>query len=193
MGKYLVCISGASGSIYGIRTIQALTAGGHEVHLIVSAWGKRVLEQETNMAFAAWMAKLDFSRSNVHHPDDLGAPPASGSFRFDAAIVAPCSMNSIGAIASGVSGNLIHRAGQVALKEGWPLLLVPRETPLSLINLRNLTALAEAGAIILPASPAFYHAPQNMDDMINFVVGKILDRLSVAHDFNTIWKGLPQI
>jgi len=105
-------------------------------------------------------------------------------------VIAPCSTSNIGAIASGISLNLIHRSAHVALKEGRPLLLVPRETPLSLPVLRNLCTLAEAGASILPACPAFYHAPQSMDELINFVVGKILDRLSVVHNFNIAWKGL---
>jgi len=190
MGKYLVCITGASGSIYGIRVIKALIEGGHNVHGIVSAWGARVLEQETGKPFSSWMAELGLSGENVYAPEDMGALPASGSFRPDATIVAPCSLNSIGAIASGISLNLIHRAAQTALKEGRPLVLVPRETPLSLPALRNMCALAEAGAVILPACPAFYHAPQNMDDLVNFIVGKILDRLSVSHNFDTLWRGL---
>ena len=191
MGKYLVCITGASGSVYGIRVMKALIEGGHNVHGIVSAWGERVLEQETGRPFSSWMAELGLCRENVYAPEDLGALPASGSFMPDGTIVAPCSLSSIGAIASGISLNLIHRAAQAALKEGRPLVLVPRETPLSLPALRNMCALAEAGAVILPACPAFYHAPQSMDDLIDFIAGKILDRLSVTHNFDTLWRGLP--
>ena len=190
MGRYLVCIIGASGSVYGIRTMKALIESGHEVHGIVSAWGAKVLEQETGIAFTSWMTELGLPGKNVYAPDDLGAPPASGSFRFDGTVIVPCSMNTAGAIASGISLNLIQRAAQVALKEGRPLLLVPRETPLSLVALKNLGALAEAGAAILPACPAFYHEPKNMDDLINFVVGKILDRLSIAHNYYISWGGL---
>ena len=190
MGRYLVCITGASGSVYGIRTIQALMEGGHEVHVIVSAWGSKVMEQETNKSLTSWIAEMGLPMERVYNPEDLGAPPASGTFIFDGTIVAPCSMNSAGAIASGTCLNLIHRSAQTALKEGRPLVLVPRETPLSLISLRNLTALAEAGAAILPASPAFYHEPKNMDDLINFVVGKILDRLSITHSQKITWGGL---
>ena len=189
MGRYLVCITGASGSVYGIRVIKALIGSGHEVHGIVSGWGGRVLERETGRPFISWMAELGLPEENVYAPEDLGALPASGSFKLDGTIVAPCSMNSIGAIASGVCLNLIHRAAQTALKEGRPLVLVPRETPLSLPCLRNLSALAEAGAAILPACPAFYHDPQSMDDLIDFVVAKILDRLSIAHNFDTVWRG----
>ena len=190
MGKYLVCITGASGSVYGLRVMKALIETGHEVHGIVSAWGARVLEHETGKPFSAWMAELGLLRENTYNPEDLGAPPASGSFRLDGTVVVPCSMSSAGAIACGVSINLIHRAAQTSLKEGRPLVLVPRETPLSLPSLRNLCTLAEAGAAILPASPAFYHTPKSMDDLIDFVVAKILDRLSVAHNFDTVWRGI---
>jgi 4-hydroxy-3-polyprenylbenzoate decarboxylase len=117
----------------------------------------------------------------------MGAPPASGSFVLNGTVVAPCSMSSAGAIASGLCLNLIHRAALTSLKEGRPLVLVPRETPLSLPDLRNLSALAEAGAAILPAAPAFYQKPQTIDDMVNFIAGKILDRLSVEHTLYTRW------
>jgi 4-hydroxy-3-polyprenylbenzoate decarboxylase len=170
--------------------MKALISAGHEVHGIVSAWGSRVLEEETGRPFGAWMAELELPAENVYAPENLGAPPASGSFRLDGTVIAPCSVSSIGAIASGLSLNLIQRSAQTALKEGRPLVLVPRETPLSLPVLRNLGSLAEAGAAILPACPAFYHTPQSMDDLIDFVVGKILDRLSVTHNFNTSWRGL---
>jgi 4-hydroxy-3-polyprenylbenzoate decarboxylase len=188
MGKYLVCITGASGSVYGLRTIKALSGEGHEVHTIVSAWGGRVIEQETGKPFVSWIGELGLSPDRVYAHDDLTAPPASGSFRLDGTVIVPCSMNSAGAIASGVSLNLIHRAALTSLKEGRPLVLAPRETPFSLVDLRNLTALAEAGAAILPCSPAFYHNPQSMDELINFVVGKILDRLSVTHNLYTRWR-----
>lgn len=188
MGKYLVCITGASGSIYGIRTIKALIEGGHEVHGIVSPWGNRVMEQETGKPFASWTAALGIKMKQVYAPEDLGAPPASGSFRLDGTVVVPCSMSTAGAVASGICLNLIHRAAVVSLKEGRPLILTPRETPLSLPDLRNLTALAEAGAAILPASPAFYHIPQTLEDVIDFIVGKILDRLLVEHHLYTRWR-----
>jgi len=190
MGKFLVCITGASGSVYGLRLIEKLIEAGHDVHVVVSVWGAKVLEQETGKTFSAWMEELKLPEKNVYAPDDLGALPASGSFKLDGTIVAPCSMSSIGAIANGVSLNLIHRAAQTALKEGRPLILVPRETPLSLPCLRNLCTLSESGAVILPACPAFYHAPKSMDDLVDFVVGKILDRLSVAHNLDTMWKGI---
>jgi 4-hydroxy-3-polyprenylbenzoate decarboxylase len=170
--------------------MKALIASGHEVHGIVSAWGSKVLEEETGKPFASWMLDLGLPVENVYTPENLGALPASGSFKPDGTIIAPCSINSLGAIASGINLNLVHRSAQVALKESHPLVLVLRETPLSLPVLQNLVSLAEAGAAILPACPAFYHAPQSMDDLIDFVVGKILDRLSVAHNFDTSWRGL---
>ncbi|GHV33878.1 hypothetical protein AGMMS4952_26170 [Spirochaetia bacterium] len=123
----------------------------------------------------------------VYAPEDLAAPPASGSWKLDGTVVVPCSMSSVGAIAAGVCINLIHRAALVSLKEGRPLVLVPRETPLSVPDLRNLTALAEAGTAILPASPAFYQVPKSIDDMVDFVAGKILDRLGVDHGLYTRW------
>jgi 4-hydroxy-3-polyprenylbenzoate decarboxylase len=167
--------------------MQALIDGGHEVHSIVSSWGSRVMERETGKSFTAWAGELGIPPERVHAPDDLAAPPASGSFRLDGTLVVPCSMSSVGAIAGGICLNLIHRAALVSLKEGRPLVLVPRETPLSLPDLRNLTALAEAGAAILPASPAFYQVPQSIDDMVDFVAGKILDRLGIAHSLYTPW------
>ena len=188
--KYLVCITGASGSIYGLRLIQILTSLEYEVHIIVSKWGEKVIEQETEKVFSLWVKELRISKENIYDPKNLGALPASGSFKLSGTIIVPCSINSIGIIASGASFNLIHRAAQVALKEGYPLLLVPRETPLSLLAIRNLCTLSESGAIILPASPAFYHKPKSIDDIIDFVVGKILDRLSISHNLNTKWEGL---
>lgn len=189
MGKYLICLTGASGSIYGVRAMRALVEGGHEVHAAASLWGGRVAERETGRSFGEWVNDLGIPPERIYSPDDLGAPVASGSFRLDGTVVVPCSMSSIGAIASGVCLNLIHRAALACLKEGRPLILVPRETPLSLPDLRNLTALAEAGAAILPASPAFYHIPQNIEDMVDFIAGKILDRLSIGHDLYARWKG----
>ena len=186
----MVCITGASGAIYGIRLMQALASGGQEVHAIVSPWGEKVLAHETGRTFSSWMEELRLPKKNVHSADDMAALPASGSFRLDGAIIAPCSTSSLGAIAAGISASLIHRAAQTALKEKWPLILVPRETPLSLVALRNMASLAEAGADILPASPGFYHLPKTMDDMIDFVVGKILDRLSISHTIDTLWRGL---
>jgi 4-hydroxy-3-polyprenylbenzoate decarboxylase len=117
----------------------------------------------------------------------MAAPPSSGSWRLDGTVVVPCSMSTAGAIASGATTNLVHRAAAVALKEGRRLVIVPRETPWSLVDLRNMTALAEAGAAILPACPGFYHKPAGIDDLVDFVVGKILDRLGIEHELFERW------
>ncbi len=187
MGRYLVCVTGASGSIYGARTIKALAAAGHEVHAVFSAWGARVFETELGSSPDAWTRTAGITLAGSYAPDDLAAPPSSGSWRLDGTVIVPCSMGTAGAIASGTATNLVHRAAAVALKEGRPLILVVRETPLSLIALRNLTALAEAGAVILPASPAFYQKPATIDELVDFVTGRILDRLGVENDLYSRW------
>jgi len=189
MGRYVVCLTGASGSAYGVRTVEALLAAGHEVHLVFSTWGARVFVTETGRTVDAWISGMSLPKDRVYAPDNLAAPPSSGSWQLDGTVIVPCSMSTIGAVASGATTNLVHRAAAVALKEGRPLVLVPRETPLSLIDLRNLTALAEAGAAILPACPGFYHHPETIDDMVNFVAGKILDRLGVGHSLFDRWDG----
>ncbi|MDR1177405.1 MAG: UbiX family flavin prenyltransferase [Spirochaetaceae bacterium] len=187
MGKYLIAITGASGSVYGLRTISALVSGGHEVHAIVSAWGDRVISEETGRPFASWIEELGLSRDRVYDPSDMAAPPASGSFALDGMAIVPCSMSSAGSIASGIAGSLIHRSALACLKEGRPLILVPRETPLSLPDLRNLTSLAEAGAAILPASPAFYQKPRGIGDLVDFIAGKILSRLGLEQRLFDAW------
>ncbi|MDR0644312.1 MAG: UbiX family flavin prenyltransferase [Treponema sp.] len=188
MRKYLVCVTGASGAVYGIRVLRALAESGCEVHAIISRWGERVMVEETSRPFAAWVDTLGIARERVYDAEDLSAPPASGSFPLDGAVIVPCSMNSIGAMASGICGNLIHRAGLVCLKENHPLVLVPRECPFSLIDLKNMTTLALAGAVILSASPAFYHKPKTVDDLIDFIAGKILDRLGIEHGLFKRWE-----
>ncbi|MFP3042545.1 UbiX family flavin prenyltransferase [Treponema primitia] len=187
MKRYLLCITGASGVIYGLRTLRALIEGGHEIHCIVSPWGERVIETETRRNFNSWAEELGLGREYIYSPDDLAAPPASGSFKLDGTLIVPCSMSSIGTIAAGISRNLIHRAALTALKEARPLVLTPRETPLSLIDLRNLTALAEAGAAIVPAAPAFYREPKTIEDLTDFMAGKILDRLGLEHTLFKRW------
>ncbi|MFH2114143.1 MAG: UbiX family flavin prenyltransferase [Spirochaetota bacterium] len=189
MGRYLVCVTGASGSVYGLRVASALIEAGHEVHAIFSPWGARVMLQETGEAPESWSARLGLSADRVYAPDNLAAPPSSGTFRLDGTVIVPCSMSTLGALASGAAANLVHRAGGVALKEGRPLILVPREAPLSLVDLRNMTALAEAGATILPASPGFYHKPTTVDQLVDFVAGKILDRLGLGHRLFEPWDG----
>jgi flavin prenyltransferase len=189
MGRYLVCITGASGSVYGLRVITALQEAGHEVHSVFSAWGAKVMLQETGTSPEAWSKRQGLSPDRIYASDNLAAPPASGTFRLAGTVIVPCSMSTLGALASGASTNLIHRSGSVALKEGRPLILVPREAPLSLVDLRNMTVLAEAGATILPASPGFYHRPTTVEQLVDFVAGKVLDRLGVEHRLYEAWKG----
>ena len=161
----------------------------HDVHTVFSDWGTRVTLSETGMPVSAWLDSLGVGPARRYAPSDLSAPPASGSFKLDGTVIVPCSMSSAGAIASGAGRNLVHRAAAVALKEGRRIILCPRETPLSLIDLKNLCALAEAGAIILPACPGFYHRPATVDQLVDFVAGRILDRLGVEHSLCPRWDG----
>lgn len=192
MARYLVCITGASGSIYGLRLLAKLVASGAEVHLVVTDWGRKVLREETGRSLESHIAALGpeaGARVLVHDASDLAAPVSSGSFRLDGAAIAPCSMGTIGALASGLSANLVQRAGAVALKEGWPLVLVPRECPLSLIALRNLVSLREAGAEILPASPGFYGRPATIDNLVDQIVHRVLDHLGRPSLDARRWEG----
>jgi flavin prenyltransferase len=177
--RYLICVTGASGAVYGLRLLRALALrDGAELHLVASHWGRRVILEETGSPLEAHLEGMGPVR--VHDPDDLSASVASGSFRLSAAAIVPCSLGTVGALASGVVTNLVHRAGAVALKEGWPLVLVPRESPLSLVALRGLAALREAGAVILPACPGFYGRPSTVDELVDGVVERICDSMGAA-------------
>jgi 4-hydroxy-3-polyprenylbenzoate decarboxylase len=185
MPSLLVCITGGSGAIYAQRLMLAALDHFAPVNLVLSARGAEVVERE--LGFHIDLETLDLggllgpeeARARIWHPDDMGAPFASGSTACDATVIVPCSMGTAGRIASGTSDSLIIRAADVALKEGKRLVLVPRETPLNLIHLRNLTALAEAGAIVMPACPGFYTRPANVLDLVDFMVARILLRLGV--------------
>lgn len=193
--RWVVGITGASGAIYGIRLIEELLIKGCEVHLVVTEAGWRVLKEElgwetTRRADALekafinckWRGKL------IYHPNgDIGASIASGSFRIDGMLIIPCSMGTLSSIAIGASNNLMTRAADVMLKEGRKLLIVPRETPLHAIHLENMLTLARLGVKIVPAMPAFYYKPQSMDEMVNFLVGKVLDNLEMDHDLYRRW------
>jgi flavin prenyltransferase len=195
MPRFLVCITGASGAIYSLRAIAALARQGAIVHVACSPWGARVLLEETERPLGYWLGKIradggpDKSPAiiKLHPSDDYSASIASGSFRLNGTVIVPCSMGTIGSLAAGASQNLIQRAGGVALKEGWPLVLVPRETPFSLVALRSLTALKEAGATILPAIPSFYSKPQTMEQLVDTVVDRILDHLGAPDDRAFRW------
>jgi 4-hydroxy-3-polyprenylbenzoate decarboxylase len=192
----VVAITGASGSPYGARLLNVLLRAGRTVHLVVSPAATQVIEQELGV-------RLDLDRFDptlllgardvnlgglrYHHFRDFSAGIASGSFLTAGMAVCPCSMGTVAAIAHGTSENLIHRAADVHLKERRKLVLVPRETPLGLVQLRNLTAAAEAGAVVLPAMPAFYTRPQAVADMVDFVVGRVCDQLGVEHQLLKRW------
>ena len=192
---FVVAITGASGSVYGLRLISELLRSGERVSLILTSAGRQVMNHETGIE---WSAEIKAQRQQVQEYfasiavdclaiDDFWAGTASGSAAADAMIVAPCSMGTLGRIAAGLSGNLLERAADVMLKERRTLLLVPRETPFNNIHLENLLRLSQSGAVILPAMPGFYHGPQTIEDMVDFVVGKILDQLDVQHSLFTRW------
>lgn len=182
--RYVVSIGGASGSIYGIRLLQELMKMGHEVHLVVSEGAKKILHHETSYTYAI----LKTQAQSVYENDDITAGPASGSFQHDGMIVAPCSMKTLSAIANGFGDTLTSRAATCCLKEGRPLILVLRETPLDMPGLRNMLAAKESGAVILPAMPAFYHKPERIEDLVDFIVGKIFDQLGLPHMLFKRWK-----
>lgn len=190
--RILLAITGASGSIYGLRLLEELLRGGHQVTLVTSQSGLEVCRYETGVELNNAEALkhhwgLPEADLTVRSATDLWAPEASGSAAPDAMTIAPCSMGTVGRIAAGISGNLIERGADVMLKEHRPLLLLPRETPFSTIHLENLLKLSQCGARIIPAMPAFYQKPETVDEMINFVVGKLLDQLGVEHNLFKRW------
>jgi 4-hydroxy-3-polyprenylbenzoate decarboxylase len=182
-------ITGASGAPYAVRLLRALNESGTAVRLIVSTYGVRLLAEETEVRGLDGLraATGDWSRVELYDSLDRGATPASGSAPSRGMVVCPCSMGTLASIAAGTSRNLVERAADVALKERRPLILVPRETPLSLIHLENMTRLTRAGATILPAAPGFYNRPRSIDDLVEFVVARILDHLDVPHELGRRW------
>jgi flavin prenyltransferase len=195
----VVAITGASGALYATRTVAALLASGVAVQLIVSDYGRRLLRDELGEAasvdrlipFLAQRYGGDLSAADlvVHSNRDLGATIASGSHGSEGMVIVPCSMKTMAAIAHGLSRNLIERAADVMLKEKRRLVIVPRETPMSLPQLRNLVLCAEAGAMMLPAMPAFYQQPKTLDDLADFMAGKILSALGFEHQLYRAWTG----
>lgn len=184
--KFVVGITGASGSVYGLRLIEVLRQAGHEVYGVVTDSGWKVLDYECEMK----KADLKQCINQLFENSDISAAIASGSFRVDAMVVAPCSMKTVASIAGGVSDNLLTRAADVTLKEGRPLLLVPRETPMHAIHLENMLKLARLGVKILPACPGFYHRPRTLEALVDMLVGKICDALSVEHQLFQRWQGI---
>ena len=193
-----LAVTGASGAIYAVRTLGALMAQGCHVDLVISDFGRRLLRDELGegatperlheLLTAKYGAAVDRGSFLLHSAKDQGAKLASGSQRCEAMVVVPCSMKTLAAIAHGLSRNLVERAADVMLKERRHLVLVPRETPLSLMQLRNLVACAEAGATILPAMPGFYQQPKTIDEIADFMAGKILSVLGFDHELYPRWK-----
>jgi len=184
--RLVVGISGATGVIYGIRLLQVLRAVADvETHLVMSAPGKRTLVEETEWS----VAEVEALAHHRHDNRDIGASIASGSFRTAGMVIAPCSVKTAGAIAACYADNLIARAADVTLKEGRPLILLFRETPLHVGHLKCLLALAEMGAVILPPMPAFYHRPRDVDDVVNHTVARVLDRLGLPQTLVAEWQG----
>ncbi len=194
-----VGVTGASGALYAVRTVAALLAADARVELVVSDYGRRLLRDE--LGAEASVDRLDtylHSRYGVvasadtlatHSNKDVGASIASGSYRCDAMVIVPCSMKTLAGVAHGLSRNLIERAADVVLKERRRLVIVPRETPMSLPQLKNLVSCAEAGAHVLPAMPAFYQGPKTLEDLADFMAGKILSSLGFDHQLFPAWTG----
>lgn len=196
---FAVAVTGASGAVYAARTIAALLERGFHLELVISDYGRRLLRDELGEAAAAeklidYLAGKygDGVRSGaytLHSNRDLGAKIASGSQNCEGMVIVPCSMKTLAAVAHGLSRSLVERAADVMLKERRTLVIVPRETPMSLPQLRNMVLCAEAGAIILPAMPAFYQMPKTLDDLADFMAGKILSALGVPHELYPSWEG----
>lgn len=183
--RIVVGITGATGSILGIRLLQALSTMDVETHLVMSRWGRATLELETGYA-AREVSEL---ADHVHAPGDVAAVIASGSFRTDGMVIVPCSMKTLAAIHSGYGEGLIPRAADVTLKERRKLVLVPRELPLSEIHLRNMLGLAQLGVTIVPPMPAFYLKPESVDDIVDHVVGRVLDQFGLDMPGMARWAG----
>lgn len=185
-----VAITGASGAAYAVRLLSALNAARVPLRLIISGTGWRLLEEELDIEDEAGLRQRtgDWSHVMLYRDDDRGATPASGSAPSRGMVVCPCSMGTLASIAQGTTRSLIERAADVVLKERRRLILVPRETPYSQIHLENMLRLTQAGAIILPASPGFYHRPRSIDDLIDFVVGRVLAHLDVPGQIGPRWQ-----
>lgn len=203
MAEYLIALTGASGAAYGVRLAGALLSRGDDAMVVISPSGFLLLKEELGVEcapadaaarLAAYMKSKPWGAAlkgalRVLPNDDLTAAYASGSALLKAMVVCPCSMGTLGRIASGVSGSLIERSADCMLKERRPLVLVPRETPLNSIHLENMLKLSRMGAVVLPAMPAFYNRPQTIDEMVDFIAGKILDILGVENSLYKRWKG----
>jgi len=192
LSDYVIGITGASGSIYGVRLIQELASRKHRIDIVITPAGKQVMKEELGVQDFVKIDRLGLSKIKgnikIWENDDFEAPFMSGSNAPEAVVIIPCSVGKLSAIANGISSNLLERIADVAIKERKQLILVVRETPLSLIHLENMVKVARAGAQILPAMPAFYHQPKKIDDMVNFIVGKVLNLLKIEHQLFKGWR-----
>jgi len=202
MGTYTIAITGASGSKYGVRLLKYLLEKGHKVYLTITKEGGLILKEE--MGFD-WQGRekeiekkikrdLKLREASLYYfnEDNLSAPISSGSAKVEAMVIIPCSMKTLSGVACGYANNLVGRAADVMIKEGRTLILVPRETPLNSIHLRNMLILSEMGVKIIPAMPAFYNSPKNINDLVDFMVGKVLDFLGIENNLFKRWKGYDQ-
>jgi len=182
--KLIVAITGASGVIYAKRLLEALRGSDVETHLVISRNAEKIIEHELGVT----KKEIENLASHIYDVDDWESPITSGSFRLDGMVIVPCSMKTLAGIAHGYSDNVILRAADVMLKEGRKLILVPRETPLNVVHLRNMLWLAKQGVHMVPAMPAFYHKPKSIEDLVNYIVGKVLDILGIEHTLYRRWK-----
>ena len=198
MKPWVIGITGACGIRFAARLIQVLNQTGRKIHLIISEPARLTMKEELGIVLPSLSAE-DFAQAfqienpaliEMHHPKDFTAPVASGSYPVEGMVIIPCSMGTLGAVAGGLSQNLIHRAADCIIKEGRRLILVPRETPFSAIHLENMLKLARLGIRIVPPIPGFYAGEKTISDMIDFVVGKILDQMDIAHTLYPRWTGL---
>ena len=197
MKNYIIGITGASGVIYGVRIIEELLKLNCNVNVIVTDAGKVVLEDEigipfnyNNSLFKENFCNMYNNNKNLKYFEinDIKAPIASGSYKVDSMVIIPCSMSTLSCVANGMSGNLLERAADVTLKENRQLIIVPRETPLSSIHLKNMLTLSQYGVRILPAMPGFYSKPVNLEDVVNFIVGKTLDMMGIDNNCYNRWQ-----
>ena len=199
MKKYILGISGGSGGLYSISVLKGIVNAGHKCYLVTSKPGRRILSLETDTKLSGnadkdkkiLIEKFNFNEDllEVIDENDVGASIASGSFRTSGMAIVPCSTGSLGSLANGISRGLIERAADVCLKERRKLIIVPRETPYSLIHLENMTKLTRAGAVILPASPGFYNLPEKIDDLIDMISSRVLEKLDIEPENLKEWKG----
>jgi len=195
MKRIIAGVTGASGSIYAKNFIKRATYLDLDLRIVASDMGASVFKHETGESISDFVKKVKENPESsgsiaLYDNSDMFADIASGSCRTEGMVILPCSVKTLACVANGIAGTLLERAADVTLKEGRKLILAVRETPLSLVHLRNMTLAAEAGAVILPAAPGFYHSPASIDELADFITGKIFDQLNIEHGLNTAWKSI---